>query len=347
MDDTAWDQFLAMVMDSWCLLEDLLSGSSSIVSGGREAIPSCTPGSGWHKHELDILTSDPNEEDPESNVTRVIPMLDRKVGGRAAYLITIIVGHGGYHVFPKCWYGEQPVDLTFGFKTNPNSLLGPCDGIFCLYWYPHDILRRHFRLPSIVLWNPATREVNMLPKSSFDFPPYKPVDDCIVGFGFDGKAKTYKVVKLVSFEGNGDDWFNCGEVYTLSSGCWRFLPVGGEVRDVELFGVANISMYTHDGVFHWCFYQKNDDVAVVSFDMGVEVFRVTPLPKMFNLFPLTDDQIKECSLTLLKDSLAVICSFSDYVSTKFALWVMKENYKVDDDVESCWFLVSTWGPLPG
>ncbi|KAG5548014.1 hypothetical protein RHGRI_013643 [Rhododendron griersonianum] len=91
----------------------------------------------------------------------------------------------------------------------------------------------------------------MLPKSSFDFPPYKPVDDCIVGFGFDGKAKTYKVVKLVSFEGDGDDWFNCGEVYTLSSGCWRFLPVGGEVRDVELFGVANISMYTHDGVFHW------------------------------------------------------------------------------------------------
>ncbi|KAG5547999.1 hypothetical protein RHGRI_013629 [Rhododendron griersonianum] len=88
-------------------------------------------------------------------------------------------------------------------------------------------------------------------------------------------------------------------------------------------------------------------MAVVSFDMGVEVFRLTPLPKMFNLFPLTDDQIKECSLALLKDSLAVICSFSDYVSTTFALWVMKENYKVDDDVESCWFLVSTWGPHPG
>ncbi|XP_058214078.1 putative F-box protein At3g10430 isoform X2 [Rhododendron vialii] len=161
----------------------------------------------------------------------------------------LIVGHDGYHVLPKFWFGEQPVDLTFGCTTKPDSVFGLCDGIFCLYWYSHDRgTGRPFRQPSIVLWNPATREVNMLPKSLFDFPPYKPVSYCMVGFGFDGKAKTYKVIKLVSFE-VGDDEVNCAEVYTSSSGCWRFLPICGNFQDVELCFTDN-SMYTNDGVFH-------------------------------------------------------------------------------------------------
>lgn len=258
----------------------------------------------------------------------------------------LIVGHDGYHVFPKGWFCEQPVDLTFGLETKPNIVLGPCDGIFCLYWTRPDIMEGHFRLPSIVLWNPATREVNMLPKSSFDFPSYKPVDYCMVGFGFDGKAKTYKVVKLVSFE-VGDDEVNCAEVYTSSSGCWRFLQIGGNLQDVGLRSTPYSSMYTNDGVFHWSLFQTGN-MAVVSFDMGEEVSRVTPLPKKFNLFPYTDDRRKFHSLALLKDSLGVICSFYEDGCTTFVLWLMKQNHKVDDDdPDSSWFRVSTWGPLPG
>ncbi|KAG5548015.1 hypothetical protein RHGRI_013644 [Rhododendron griersonianum] len=89
-------------------------------------------------------------------------------------------------------------------------------------------------------------------------------------------------------------------------------------------------------------------MAVASFDMGEEVFRVTPLPKKFNLFPYTDDRRKFHSLKLLKDSLVVICSFYEDGCTTFVPWLMKANHEVDDDdLESSWFRVSTWGPLPG
>ncbi|KAG5548000.1 hypothetical protein RHGRI_013630 [Rhododendron griersonianum] len=54
------------------------------------------------------------------------------------------------------------------------------------------------------------------------------------------------------------------------------------------------------------------------------------------------------SLALLKDSLVVICSFYEDGCTTFVLWLMKANHEVnDDDPESSWFRVSTWGPLPG
>lgn len=69
-----------------------------------------------------------------------------------------------------------------------------------------------------------------------------------VWFGFDGKAKTYKVVKLVSFE-VGDDEVNCAEVYMSSSGCWRFLQIGGNLQDVGFRSTPYSSMYTNDGVF--------------------------------------------------------------------------------------------------
>lgn len=62
----------------------LKSGETSTMSG--EVLPIVLKLD--NEHELYILTSDPHEEDPESNVTGVIPMLDRKVGGRAAYPIT-------------------------------------------------------------------------------------------------------------------------------------------------------------------------------------------------------------------------------------------------------------------
>lgn len=77
-------------------------------------------------------------------------------------------------------------------------------------------------------------------------------------------------------------------------------------------------MYTNDGVFHWSLF-RTGNMAVVSFDMGEEVSRVTSLPKKFNLFPYTDDRRKFHSLALLKDSLGVICSFYEDGYTTFVL----------------------------
>lgn len=104
-----------------------------------------------------------------------------------------------------------------------------------------------------------------------------------LGFGFDGKGKTYKVVKLLFLSFYGDDSdgrIGSAEVYTLSSGCWRFLPFGGEVRDVEVCSWENISIYTHDGVFPWFAYETNEDMAVLLFDMGVDVFSDTTAEKV-------------------------------------------------------------------
>ena len=267
----------------------------------------------------------------------------------------LIVAHDSFHVFPRWHLATQPVNLKFGLETKPDLVLGPCDGIFCLHWISRTQYERIHKLPIIALWNPATREFNMLPTSSFDFPPYNSVSDCIIGFGFDRKTKSYKVVQLVCFSVDGGEYVNYAEVYTSNSGSWRGVPAAEDIN-VLVCSFTNDAMYTNNGVYHWSLDQNNGDLAIVSFDMGEEVFRVTPLPKKYNVFPSEYASTrKDSNLTLLNESLAVICMYYNYQDTWFELWVMKDyNYchnkvGVDDDPESesYWSREFTVGPFPG
>ncbi|KAI8544818.1 hypothetical protein RHMOL_Rhmol08G0324300 [Rhododendron molle] len=71
-------------------------------------------------------------------------------------------------------YDFQLVNLTFGFHRKADLVLGPCDGIFCLVWSigKDGIYGSTKEVPTIALWNPATRAFCILPMSIFDLPPY-------------------------------------------------------------------------------------------------------------------------------------------------------------------------------
>ncbi|KAF7138954.1 hypothetical protein RHSIM_Rhsim07G0218900 [Rhododendron simsii] len=253
----------------------------------------------------------------------------------------LIVRHDGFHVFTvfNRTADFQPVNLNFGFDRKPDIVMGPCDGIFCLYWGPtkYDsapLVPRVERLPTIALWNPATRAFSILPKSRFDFPPYKKVSCCLVGFGFDLTTKSIKVVKVVSFctdEAPPNDYLNCAEVYDLGSGSWRVLDVDDILQEVYVFDEH--SMYNNnDGVFHWCsvFRAINLDEdyveVVLSFDMSRELFQVTPKPEKYNIHNRLWNYIrKQCHFSLLRDSLAANLSFFKESHTTVELWVRKKD----------------------
>lgn len=229
------------------------------------------------------------------------------------------------------------MNLKFGFKRQPDSVLGSIHGIFCVYWKPIVIKSRIRSLPIIALWNPATRAFRVLPMSIFDFPPYKPVElnDCILGFGFDMKTGNFKVVKAVRFWDEG--WVNCVEVYNLNSDSWRVLSDVVKLKGIQISPNMIVSKYTNNnnnnGVFHWCLYRSIEngiiDEVVVSFDMGEEVFKVTVLPKDYARVMAPTFGKFICNLTLVKGSLAIICSFFEERHSRLEVWVMK-NYEVDE-----------------
>ncbi|KAG5563368.1 hypothetical protein RHGRI_005949 [Rhododendron griersonianum] len=256
-----------------------------------------------------------------------------------------IFGLRGFNIFTsRSMLAFQPVNLNFGFQRKPDLVLGPCDGLFCLYWKPD--LRDYPQLPTIALWNPATRAFSILPTSELDHPPYKTVDTCLVGFGFDLATKSTKVVKFVSFDTatRYGRIINCAEVYDLGSGSWRVLHVDDTAQGVFDLDDPTHCMYdNNDGVFHWHAYRSRGrrvvsppnwlgmsvELLVLSFDMSRELFRVTLMPDKYNLLmrPHHAEFHVECQLSLLRDSLAVNFSVRETVAGHgtVEIWVMKKD----------------------
>ncbi|KAH7861127.1 hypothetical protein Vadar_021918 [Vaccinium darrowii] len=230
----------------------------------------------------------------------------------------------------------------------PDSVLGPCDGIFCLFWrsttsYPN--IRRS-RVERLALWNPATRAFSILPMSKFDAPQYKKVFSCLVGFGFDLTTKSIKVVKVVCLcigelvdEDGGirlDNCNNCAEVYDLGSGSWRVIHVDATLQNVFVVDDPSHGMYNNnDGVFHWHSLRvfrgiiENWTGLVLSFDMSRELFHVTLMPERYNFELSLFFPFKFCYFSMLRDSLAVNFTFFEKCHERrstFELWVMKEDF---------------------
>ncbi|KAG5537528.1 hypothetical protein RHGRI_024852 [Rhododendron griersonianum] len=130
------------------------------------------------------------------------------------------------------------------------------------------------------------------------------------------------------------------KVYDSNSGSWRVLHAGHFFPEVLIHDGPQISTYNKsDGVFHWFALHNYSRCSVscyeglvLSFDMSKELFHVTRLPEKFNTFtqkltlPPNANYIKrkECSLGMIRDSLAVIFSFLEEGHTYIEVWVMKD-----------------------
>ena len=97
----------------------------------------------------------------------------------------------------------------------PFLVLGSCNGLVCLH---DDYALR------VVLWNPATKETKVVPKSNL--PHFVPAGHKLVidgiGFGFDAKTNDYKIISLLSlYDPPSRGKMTQSEVYSLSADSWR------------------------------------------------------------------------------------------------------------------------------
>ena len=166
-------------------------------------------------------------------------------------------------------------------------VLGPCNGIILLNSYYDGAL----------LWNPKTREVKSLPRTSFSEIGFREEFLSQIAFGHDPRTDDYKLLRFQpcrdpkisdhcvqlnehtflgfeSFPNTHSDrascWRRAMEIYSLHSDSWRQMDL--DVPD-HIF-TAN-TMNTHmKGRSHWL-----GDNGIVYFDMSDEVFGVIPLPE--------------------------------------------------------------------
>jgi F-box interacting protein len=163
-------------------------------------------------------------------------------------------------------------------------VVGSCNGLVCF---------RAYYTSKVVIWNPTTKETNIVPKSNL--PLFAPAGYCThiqgMGFGFDAKTNDYKIINFVSmYEPNFEAYYMKDvkeiiyqkEVYSLSTDSWR------KVDGPQCF-ISNGTCTT--GMGSWLAYVHDPDLFVLSFDMSDEVFLKTPLPDNVNgpgLFSLNE-----------------------------------------------------------
>lgn len=128
---------------------------------------------------------------------------------------------------------EESFELQFE-KSDPSAryeIVASTNGILCIgkTVYPSNMVEKN-----ILLWNPAIRELKILPK----FPDKHQRMTCL-GFGFDLKNNDYKVVDV-----SLDDDSTVISIFSLRTDGWRAL----EVDKYEMFQSYAVHF---NGRLHW------------------------------------------------------------------------------------------------
>ncbi|KAG7968445.1 hypothetical protein I3843_08G154900 [Carya illinoinensis] len=213
-------------------------------------------------------------------------------------------------------------------------VVGSCDGLLCLSdasaW-------------KIVLWNPATKETNVVPESRFH---HLPSNYCsysnAVGFGFDSKTNDYKIIRilrLVNSDPSGPYYES--DLYSLSSNSWKLVQ-SQPWFDVPYFfiydGLMGTRTYTN-GMASW--RAQGDCEDILSFDMSKEVFLRTPMPAESvigsGLYDWRD-------MFVLNESVALAFRIPNEEQSEvcFHIWLLGEF-----GAEESWRKIYTLGPLTG
>ncbi|XP_062162357.1 putative F-box protein At3g21120 isoform X4 [Alnus glutinosa] len=159
-------------------------------------------------------------------------------------------------------YFELDVDEKFFI-----FVVGSCNGLVCL----HDYLALHE-----VIWNPATKETKIVPKSNL--PRIVPAG-CYtrtegIGFGFDAKTNDYKIINFLNIYNPRLSYYPSKngvifqiEVYSLRADSWR--KVDGPPC---FFSNREIIPGTYiNGMASWAAYSNDwEESFLLSFDMSNE-----------------------------------------------------------------------------
>ncbi|XP_026450555.1 F-box protein At2g17830-like [Papaver somniferum] len=209
-------------------------------------------------------------------------------------------------------------------------MVASCHGIICI----HD----KKKAKDIGLWNPATRQVRLLPKplSNGD------LHEDFVGFGLDVENKDYKGLLVTSFKQQG--WkerypLDCVckvQIYSLHTDSWRWVDVDLPIHCPSLYNYKQ-GLYLNGNYFvlgvQYCYPDVYYVFVILSFEFNKEIFRKIPAPAgsrvpcshLTHLYTIGD----KLACTLDRD-----CDF-------FEVWVLNDhNMK-----EESWAKIYTIGPL--
>ncbi|KAK9016746.1 hypothetical protein V6N11_079240 [Hibiscus sabdariffa] len=188
-------------------------------------------------------------------------------------------------------------------------VLGSCNGLICLQFWPGDVSR-------FLLCNPSIRKYISLP-----WPRISNDVRINFGFGFDSGTNDYKLV-IIGI-GKEDTWIK-PFLFSLNENCWKrvnAIPPNYTFDSSELSG----SVPFVNGAVHWIGYQKRNNGrftnAILGFDLSAEEFTEISLPEsLIGLGPMNLFTMKygESSIAVLKRDRANGLWDLD------ELWVMKE-----------------------
>ncbi|KAJ0903596.1 putative F-box domain-containing protein [Helianthus annuus] len=129
-------------------------------------------------------------------------------------------------------------------------------GLVCLHGWTRDPVNRKKRL--VVVWNPLIGKA-----VGIEIPDRA---DIVIGFGVCPKTSDAKIVKISRFVEA------TAEVFTLSSGAWRSVPMNKRLKSESLH--FRNTQVVIDGVIYWLTYDNNitDKLTFYSFDLASEEF---------------------------------------------------------------------------
>jgi F-box interacting protein len=213
-------------------------------------------------------------------------------------------------------------------------VVGSCNGVVCLY-DNYDL--------NIVLWNPATKETKVVPKSTLPrFPAVFQASTNGIGFGFDARTNDYKIIKLLSLTDPDPklsyfeiDFIDQNEVYSLSTNSWRKVD---NPPCIIFDGFKGMKAYAN-GIASWwglCGWES-----ILSFDMSNEAFLATPLPNE-RIIGSKSENWREFFVLNEKVALAVGVLNEDQPEIGFDVWLLNEY-----GVKESWAKLFTLGPFTG
>lgn len=208
-------------------------------------------------------------------------------------------------------------------------LVGPCNGIICLYGYPDHI----------ALCNPSIKEFKILPTSRIPRPPDGKVRGGDIGIGFDSKKNDYKVIQILFCVSNQHGLVYHVEIYSLSTDSWRKYDatVPANVMYTNIW-----SMVYKNETFCW-WAQNGGTEVILSFQMSKEKFQETPLPKDIETFGGKHRTTR--AILQLNESIALIVYRMKEIEKVFDIWVMNEIGQGEN--KSVWTKLSSVGPISG
>ncbi|KAL8031233.1 hypothetical protein ABFX02_13G011200 [Erythranthe guttata] len=215
---------------------------------------------------------------------------------------------------------DQDLPTVFNNMFNHVRLIGPCNGIVCLYGYPDNI----------ALWNPRIRDFKILPISKI--PRSSKVLGGDIGLGFDSETRDFKVMQIL-FCGS----VNRVEIYSLKTNSWRKYK---GVLPADIMYNNLWSMVHKNEIFCWLAQDISKIDVILSFHMINEIFQITPLPPLIS----TNDVfggITRAIMPLKQSSIGLIVYPIKDSDKVFDVWIANE---LGGNVD-LWCKIASIGPI--